>query len=110
MTTLPRDNDNQTIQALRLADGKAHNINATDSSARNGTAFDDETRIISVYATVPVYLNFGDVSVTASSLDHYFPEGLYYDFAIGGDKTLHYTHLSVLAADNDGTVYISEKR
>lgn len=48
--------------------------------------------------------------MTASATDHYYPDGLYYDFAIGGDKTLHFTHLAVLAADAGGTVYISEKR
>ena len=110
MTTLPRDTDNNTIQALRLAPGKAHHMTATSTSTRNGTAFDNETRVVSLYATAPVYLNFGDANVVATDSDHYFPDGVYYDFAIGGDKTLHYKHLSVMAVDGEAKVYISEKR
>lgn len=109
MTTLPRDNDNAPIQALRLKPSGAHCIDATETSARNNTAFDTNTRVISVYASGAVYLAFGDSSVTATSSDHYFPSGLYYDFAIGGDKTLHTPYLAVLAEGADCTVYISEK-
>lgn len=108
-TLLPQDSDNNLIPALRLKDGGAHAISATGSSARNSTGFDADTRVISVYATVPVYLKFGGASVTATTSDHYFPEGVYYDFAIGGDRAGHYTNLAVLAVDTNGSVYISEK-
>jgi hypothetical protein len=57
-----------------------------------------------------VRLKFGDNTVTATATDHYFPSGLYYDFAIGGDKTLHTIHIAVLAEGADCTVYISEKQ
>lgn len=65
--------------------------------------------MVSIYADVPVYIAFGDSSVEASSSDHYFPSGVYYDFAIGGDRTGHATHLAVLAVAGGGSVYISEK-
>lgn len=110
MTTLPRDSDNTPIPALRLNPNGAHNIDATDTSARNATAFDADTRIISIYATGAVRIKFGDNTVTAGASDHYFPSGLYYDFSIGGDKTLHTSHLAVLADDADCSVYISEKQ
>lgn len=110
MTTLPRDTDNNAIQALRLAAGKAHKITAGPVSTHNINAFDDDTRVVSIYTTAPVYLNFGDDSVTATDSDHYFPDGVYYDFAIGGDKTLHYKYLSVLAVGAEADVYISEKK
>ena len=110
MTTLPRDNDNNAIQALKLKPSGAHSISATASSSRNTTAFDDDTRIVGFYATGAVYMSFGDASAVATSSDHYFPGGLYYDFAIGGDKTLHFSHVAVLAVDADCTVYISEKQ
>lgn len=110
MTTLPRDTDNNAIQALRLSPQRAHTITASDESSRNTIAFDSETRVVSLYATAPVFLNFGDATVTATDSDHYFPDGLYYDFAIGGGKTLHFTHVAVLAVDGEAQVYISEKR
>jgi len=109
MTTLPRDSDNTPIPALRLAPNGSHVINATATSARNVTAFDDNTKIISLYATGAVYVLFGDSSVSATTTNHYFPSGLYYDIAIGGDKTLHTPYVAVIAADDDCMVYISEK-
>lgn len=111
-TLLPKDADNNIIPALRLrGTGGAHSIAATVTSARNATAFNPETKVVSVYATGPVYLRFGTSSITASPTDHYYPSGVYYDFAIsGGDgKGPRFTHLAVLRASADCTVYVSEK-
>lgn len=109
-TLLPRDSENNVIPAVRLKGQSAHAINATAASARNITAFADDTQIISVYATVPVRLRFGDDSVSAVATDHYFPAGVYYDFSIGGGKVNHYSHLAILReGSTDGVVYISEK-
>ena len=110
MTTLPRDSDNAPIPALRLNPNGAHQIAATDTSARNSVAFNDSTRVVSVYATGAVRLKFGDNTATATSNDHYYPSGLYYDFAIGGDKTLQTQYVAVLAEGADCLVYISEKQ
>lgn len=108
-TKLPLDSNDNAIPAMRLLASGAHTISSTASSARNSTAFNAETRVVSVYATKDVYLNFGDSGVTADSGDHFFPAGVYYDFAIGGDGTAHYTHLAALRVSEDGNVYISEK-
>lgn len=108
-TFLPQDSNDHVIPVLRLKSGGAHSISASGTSARNTTGFDAATRVISVYATEPVYLNFGDSSVTAAGTDHYFPAGVYYDIAIGGEQTAHTTHLAVLAVSASGTVYVSEK-
>ena len=110
MTTLPHDNDNNAIQALRLNPNGAHALNATAISSRNIIAFDEDTRIVSVYAPGPIYIQFGEDDVTATASDHYYPSGLYYDFAIGGDKTLQFTHIAVLSADSNCEVYLSEKQ
>ncbi|MCF8495245.1 MAG: hypothetical protein K9G62_01100 [Alphaproteobacteria bacterium] len=110
MTTfLPRDSNNTPIPVLRFRSGGAHSLSASGSSTRNATAFDAGTRVIGVYADVPVYINFGGLSVTATATDHYFPAGLYYDVAIGGEETAHHTHIAVLAAEGSGAVYVSEK-
>jgi hypothetical protein len=108
-TLLPLDSDSNVIPAMRLMPSGAHKISATSSSARNSTAFNANTRIVSVYATDAVYINFGDSTVTATATSHYFPAGTYYDFAIGGDRTGHYTNLAVLRVSADCDVYISEK-
>ncbi len=108
-TLLPQDSDNNPIPALGLKAGGAHNISATAVAARNSTAFDHDTRVVGVYADVPLYITFGDNSVNATTADHYFPAGLYYDFSIGGGRSAHHTHISVLIADTDGIAYISEK-
>lgn len=108
--SLPRDAHGHPIPAVRLKTGGAHSIAATSSSARNATGFAADTRVVSVCATGPVYIKFGNSSVTAAATDHYFPAGIYYDFAIGGDETAHYTHLAVLrASGSDCVVYVSEK-
>lgn len=111
MTYLPLDLNENVIPALRLkTSGGAHSIAASTSSARNATAFNAATRVVSVYATGPVYLRFGGSSVTAANTDHYYPTGVYYDFALGGDKIAFFTHLAVLrAGDTDCVVYVSEK-
>lgn len=108
-TLLPQDLNDNPIPAVRFKPGGAHTLAAGASSARNSTGFDSNTRVISIYADVPVYLAFGDSAVTASATDHFFPAGVYYDVAIGGDETAHYTHVAVLQADTAGTLYISEK-
>ena len=108
-TLLPQDVNDNAIPALCMKSGGAHTIAAGASSARNSTAFDANTQIVSVYADVPVYIAFGDNTVTADSSDHFLPAGLYYDVSIGGDKSAHYTHIAVLQADTAGTLYISEK-
>ena len=108
-TQLPLDMNNNAIPALRLRNDGAHVIAAASSSARNATAFADDTKIISVYASVPVYINMGGADVTASTSDHYYPAGLYYDFAIGDEHSGHASHVAILRVESDGNVYISEK-
>lgn len=110
-TLLPKDADNNVIPALRLRDGGAHTISVGATAADNATAFDDNTKVISVYSTVGVYLKFGDSGVIATTADHYFPANIYYDIAItgGSGKGPHSSHISALRADADGTLYISEK-
>lgn len=103
-TLLPQDSNNHPIPALSLKDGAAHSISASSTaSTRNSVAFAADSVVISLYADVPVYLAFGDATIDATTNDHYFPAGLYYDFAIKN------THVAVRAAAGNGTVYISEK-
>ena len=45
---------------MRYVDGAAHVIAAGGVATRNASAFNADTRIISLYADVPVYMAFGD--------------------------------------------------
>jgi len=110
-TLLPKDADNNVIPALRLKDGGAHNISIGSVAARNASAFEEQTKVIGIYATVGMYVKFGDNTVSATTSDHYFPAGLYYNIAIssGSGKGAHHEYMSVLQASESGIVYISEK-
>jgi hypothetical protein len=108
-TIMPKDANNNVIPAVRLKNDCAHIIAATSESAVNEIAFDEDTRIISLYATEPVYVRFGTEDAEADATDHYFPAGVYYNFSIGGGDTPQFTHVAVLAVSSNGTVYISEK-
>lgn len=108
-TLLPTDVNNNPIPAIRLKDGSAHSIISSTTSARNSTAFHADTKVISFYTTEDVYIKCGDASVTATTSDHFFPKGVYYDMAITGEGTAQYTHIAVLQVNTSGTVYISEK-
>ena len=107
-TILPRDNDNHPIPVLRLKPGGAHTVAATATPARVGP-FDPSTRVIGLYATGPVFLRSGDATVTAVASDHFFPEGFYYDLSLGHPLAGVHGYLSVLRADTDCVLYISEK-
>ena len=102
-TLLPTDLNDNPIPAIRLKSGGAHSISSGASSTRNSTAFETDTKVISLYATEDVYVKCGDSSVTATASDHFFPKGVYYDLAA------QYTHIAVLQVSTAGTVYISEK-
>jgi hypothetical protein len=106
---MPRDIDNAPIPAIRLRAGGAHQVTINDESNRNTVAFHADTRIISLYATVPVHIAFGGNTVTATVTDHFFPAGVYYDIAIGGGKVAHMTHIAAIRAEENGVLYISEK-
>jgi len=109
-TLMPTDANNNPIPALRLKQDGAHQIAASSSSTRNAIAFDAMTEIISIYATVPIYIRFGNAAVVAQATDHYFPAGIYYDLAIAADDQGRATHIAIMrAGDTDGSVYISEK-
>jgi len=109
-TLLPTDVNNNIIPALRLKPDGAHSISVSAVSARNSISFSSDTKIISLYATAPIFINFGNSSVVADNTDHYFPAGIYYDVALGGDTgSSQFTHISVIRAETDCNLYISEK-
>jgi hypothetical protein len=109
MTMLPTDANSNPIPALRLRPGAAHTISVTATSARNTTAFNAATRVVGVYATQPMFIRFGDNTVTAAATDHYLPADTYLDISIAADDVQSSTNLAAVRAVADGTLYISEK-
>ena len=117
MTQMPTDLAGNPIPVARLRVGGAHNISSGVASARNAVAFDAGIKVVSFFATEDVYVAFGDVAVVATTSDHFFPKGVYYDFSIGvnalhssgGTNQQQYTHVAVLRVVADGEVYVSEK-
>jgi len=101
---LPRDNDDQVIQALSLKTDGSHKIEAGQTSDRSGEL---SSKVVFLYATEAVYLRFGDATVTATATDHYFPKGVWFGFALKNIEDAH-THIAALAVDADAVLYISE--
>lgn len=108
-TKMPKDANKEPIPALRLKKDGAHKISFTATSARTATAFDQNTRVISLYATQDCHVRLGDQNVFASATDHFFPAGVYYDIAIGGDGVPHTPYIAAIRVSADGILYISEK-
>lgn len=109
-TLLPTDANNQVIPAMRFKQSGSHILPFGETPQKNSIAFAPTTQVISLYATGPIFIAFGDITVTANTSDHFFPEGVYYDIAIQSKGSAQYTHISAIRAeDYDGTLYISEK-
>ncbi|CAK0774761.1 Cupin domain-containing protein [Azospirillaceae bacterium] len=108
-TLLPRDDDGHPIPALRLRANGAHTVSVTQTSARNHIAFSTETRVIGVYATGAVFLQSGNATIAATSSDHYFPGGVYYDISLGNGQQETHNYLAAIRVDSDCVLYISEK-
>ncbi len=109
-TQLPTDENGHPIPALRFMPAGAHVLTVGATSTRVGP-FNAKTRVISIFATGPVFLSSGDATVVAASSDHFFPAGTYYHASLGGDLQGRDRHgyLAALRADSDCTLYISEK-
>lgn len=107
MANMPLDVRGNPVPALGYLDGGDFVLAITTLSARNAAPFNTQTRVISVYATVPCFIRLGNNTVTATSGDHFIPDGTYLDIAVGPNTKDR--HLAVIHASADGTLYISER-
>lgn len=105
MTSMQKDGDGYPIPALRLRDDNAHSITVTSASARNTTAFESDTRVISVYATEDMYVRVGGSDVEATDQHHFIPKFIYLDVAIREEDT----HIAAIRSTVDGVLKVSEK-
>jgi hypothetical protein len=108
-TLLPTDANNFPIPALRLRTGASHTIAVTATSARNSVAFNAATRVISLCATVPMFVRLGDNTATAVVTDHYIPAETVIDIAVAGDDEQTASYVAAIRLASNGTLYVSEK-
>lgn len=110
MSILPTDQNGNAIQALTpKLDGGSHKITAAGTSAKNTTAFNATTKLISVCADVPFYYRLGGSSVAAVNTDHLLPAGGPYYMSLGsGKNNERATHLAVIQRSTSGDIFISE--
>lgn len=108
-TLLPVDENTNPIQVLRLRDLATHRITVTAVSARTSVAFNPTTRVVTLVATTPMFVRFGNATVAATVTDHYIPANVPIDVAIGGDKNFQATFAAAIRAATDGVLYISER-
>lgn len=110
-TTMPRDAAGSFVQVLRLLAGGAHAVAIGAGSLRNVTAFDANTRVVEIYATVDCRIRQGDGTVTAVGTDSFLPAKTGRLYSLGGDQQTQATHIAVIqdpTAATAGTLDISE--
>lgn len=108
-TNLPLDTKGHPIPVLALKPGTAQKITSGAASARNATAFQSDTQVVTLYATEDMYIEFGDATVTASNTTHFFKKDRYRDFAVNDRNDMKFTHVAVLQVSNAGVLHISER-
>jgi hypothetical protein len=107
---LPRDRKENPIQVMGLSDAGHHIAIDTENAAKNVTPFDPETRVISVYSTVPIYARQGDAAAAASATNAFLPAGVWLDFSIGdGEMSEHKPFFSALSVEGEGILHIAER-
>lgn len=109
-TTLPKDSAGNPIPVLSVAPLKGQKIASTASSARNGVALGGNTQVVSLYATEDCYIEFGDSTVAANTNTSFFlAKGIYKDFSVNDKNEMKFTHIAVIRATADGTLYLHER-
>ncbi len=117
MTEMIFDNNGTPIPALTMREGGAHSVAFSATAANNSTAFKTDTVIVSIFATTACFIKLSDTSGDAATTsDHYFPAGIYYDISLGGRPSEGYgqkkpnkKYISAIQEGASGTLYISEK-
>lgn len=105
MTSMQKDSDGFPIPALRLRGDRAQKFDVTATTARNTSAFNQDTRVISLYATEDMYVRVGGSDVTATDQHHFLPKFIYLDVAILESDW----HIAAIRATTDGVLHISER-
>jgi hypothetical protein len=92
---------------VAILGGATHAISFTGTSARNTTAFNARTRVLSaMVADQNCYIEAGDSTVVATTSSTYLASGAVYSFGIDSNIT----HVAVIRAGTDGTLRFFESK
>jgi hypothetical protein len=111
MSKQPRDDGNAAIPVLSYRPHRGQSIYFNTTAARSAQ-LSASVRVISIYATDSCFIEIGTSTVTAdASTSHFIPGGFYMDVSLGAetDPRNNYKYISVVSADNEGTLYVSER-
>ena len=109
-TTLPIDSNSNPIPVLSILPDGGQKVAVTAASARNATNFQTETRVVSLYATEDMYIQFGNATVTSNVNTAFFlAKGVYKDFAVNDRDELKFLRVAAIRATVDGTLYVHER-
>jgi hypothetical protein len=111
MSKQPRDDGNTAIPVLGYRPQRGQSI-AFDTAPARSARLSDSVRVISIYSTDSCFIELGGASVVANtSNSHFIPGGFYMDISLGSenDSRNNYKYISVVSADNEGTLYVSER-
>jgi len=92
---------------VAILGGATHAISFTGTSARNTTAFNARTRVLSaMVADQDCFIRVGDSTVTATTADVFLRAGVAYSFGIDSDIT----NLAVIQSTTAGTLRFFESK
>jgi len=92
---------------VAILGGATHAISFTGTSAKNTTAFNTRTRVLSaMVADQNCYIEAGDSMVVATTSSTYLASGAVYSFGIDSNIT----HIAVIQASTGGTLRFFESK
>ena len=92
---------------VAILGGQTHAISFTGTSARNATAFNTSTRVLSaMVADQNCYIQAGDSTVVATTASTYLASGAVYTFGIDSNIT----HIAVIQVTAGGTLRFFESK
>ena len=92
---------------VAILGGQTHAISFTGTSARNATAFNTSTRVLSaMVADQNCYIQAGDSTVVATTSSTYLASGAVYTFGIDSNIT----HIAVIQVTAGGTLRFFESK
>lgn len=106
-TELPKDKYGRSIPAMRPLASGAHQLTISNISTQQSSAWDQYTKIISIYPTVDCFIEIG-ANPTASSSTHFIPANTYMFLNIMLNSRDQAAKIAVIRNSTDGTLYISE--
>lgn len=111
MASLPKDDNNQTIQLTPAVVALARTVSSSLSST-NEITLNTATTSLRIYATSQdVYLKWGTADVTSSNFDEVIPAGQIIDLMVAKDATTkaRYTAINLIERAAGASVIVIEK-